>query len=60
MSENFIDQLSLQDFLNESSKESKITKAKPFNRLIAHSKNFFIVSGYGSITPGYQLSLIHI
>tara|TARA_B100001741_G_scaffold236622_1_gene197581 strand:+ start:3073 stop:3987 length:915 start_codon:yes stop_codon:yes gene_type:complete len=55
MSENFIDQLSFQDFLNESSKESKITKAKPFNRLIAHSKNFFIVSGYGSFTPGYQI-----
>ncbi len=55
MSENFVDQLSFKDFLNESSKESKITKAKAFNRLIAHSKNFFIVSGYGAFTPGYQI-----
>lgn len=55
MSEDFIDQLSFQDFLNESSKESKIKKAKPFNRLIAHSKNYFIVSGYGAFTPGYQI-----
>ena len=55
MSENFIDQLSFQDFLKESIKENKITKAKPFNRLIAHSKNFFIVSGYGAFTPGYQI-----
>ena len=55
MTENFIDQLSFKDFLKESSKEKKITKAKPFNRLIAHSKNYFIVSGYGAFTPGYQI-----
>ena len=55
MSENFIDQLSFKDFLKESSKEKTITKAKPFNRLIAHSKNYFIVSGYGAFTPGYQI-----
>ncbi len=55
MSENFVDQLSFKDFLKESSKESIIAKAKPFNRLIAHSKNYFIVSGYGAFTPGYQI-----
>ena len=28
---------------------------KEFNRLVAHSKNFFIISGYGAFTPGYLL-----
>ena len=30
-------------------------KIKPFNRLVAHTKNFFIISGYGAFTPGYLL-----
>ena len=49
------DQLSWSEFLKESQKEKKISKAKPFNRLIAHSKNLFIVAGYGSFTDGYVL-----
>ena len=49
------DQLSWNEFDKESSKEKIITEVKPFNRLIAHSKNFFIVAGYGSFTQGYVL-----
>lgn len=52
---NLKDQLSWQEFLKESSKEKIISEVKPFNRLIAHSKNFFIVAGYGSFTKGYVL-----
>lgn len=55
MSEDFVDQLSFKDFLKNSLNENVITKVKPFNRLIAHSKNFFIISGYGAFTPGYQI-----
>ena len=49
------DQLSWTEFLKESSKEKKITEVKPFNRLIAHTKNLFIISGYGAFTKGYFL-----
>lgn len=49
------DQLSWSEFLKESSKEPVISEVKAFNRLIAHSKNFFIVAGYGSFTKGYVL-----
>lgn len=49
------DQLSWSEFLKESKKESFISEVKPFNRLIAHSKNLFIVAGYGSFTKGYVL-----
>ena len=49
------DQLSWEEFLKESAKEKIISEVKPFNRLIAHSKNFFIVAGYGSFTDGYVL-----
>jgi hypothetical protein len=49
------DQLSWNEFDKESRKEKIITEVKPFNRLIAHSKNFFIVAGYGSFTQGYVL-----
>ena len=50
------DQLSWEKFY----KESKIRKSFPkkineFNRLVAHTKNFFIISGYGAFTPGYLL-----
>lgn len=51
----FKDQLSWSEFLKESSKEKIIKDVKPFNRLIAHSKNFFIVAGYGAFTKGYVL-----
>tara|TARA_B100000941_G_C28438320_1_gene518234 strand:+ start:35 stop:952 length:918 start_codon:yes stop_codon:yes gene_type:complete len=49
------DQLSWTEFLKESIKEKKISEVKPFNRLIAHSKNLFIISGYGAFTRGYFL-----
>ena len=49
------DQLSWTEFLKESSKEPFISEVKPFNRLIGHSKNLFIVAGYGSFTKGYVL-----
>ena len=49
------DQLSWTEFLKESNKEKKISEVKPFNRLIAHTKNLFIISGYGAFTKGYFL-----
>ena len=49
------DQLSWTEFLKESSKEKKISEVKPFNRLIAHTRNLFIISGYGAFTKGYFL-----
>ena len=49
------DQLSWTEFLKESSKEEIIREVKPFNRLIAHTKNLFIISGYGAFTEGYFL-----
>ena len=52
---NVKDQLSWDEFLKESSKERIISVVKPFNRLIAHTKNFFIIGGYGSFTKGYVL-----
>ena len=55
MSEKFIDQLSWENFFNESQKEKHIAKVKPFNRLIAHSKNYFLIGGYGAFTPGYLI-----
>jgi diadenosine tetraphosphate (Ap4A) HIT family hydrolase len=30
-------------------------KINEFNRLVAHTKNFFIISGYGAFTSGYLL-----
>tara|TARA_A100001037_G_scaffold303988_1_gene339447 strand:+ start:4288 stop:5199 length:912 start_codon:yes stop_codon:yes gene_type:complete len=49
------DQLSWKKFIKESSKEKIIKEVKPYNRLIAHTKNFFVISGYGSFTEGYVL-----
>ncbi len=50
------DQLSWDDFYKESKNRSSLpTKIKEFNRLVAHTKNFFIISGYGAFTPGYLL-----
>ena len=49
------DQLSWDKFYAESTKEKEIKEVKRFNRLIAHSKNFFVISGYGAFTPGYLL-----
>jgi hypothetical protein len=50
------DQLSWEQFKIQSSKEKKpIKKISEFNRLIAHSENFFLISGYGAFTDGYIL-----
>jgi len=49
------DQLSWNEFLKQSSGLSTISEVKPFNRLIAHSKNLFIVAGYGAFTKGYMI-----
>lgn len=50
------DQLSWTSFYDEAKNRVQTpNKVKEFNRLIAHSKNFFIVAGYGAFTPGYVL-----
>lgn len=49
------DQLSWNEFLKNSQEGQIISKIQPFNRLIAHTKNLFIVAGYGSFTDGYVL-----
>ncbi len=49
------DQLSWEEFIKNSPKNKKITKVKSFNRLIAHSKNLFVISGYGAFTKGYLI-----
>lgn len=49
------DQLSWEDFQKYSFKNKKVTQIKPFNRLIAHSKKLFVISGYGAFTGGYLI-----
>ena len=49
------DQLSWEEFYMKSVVNKKINKIEPFNRLIAHSKNFFLIAGYGAFTPGYLI-----
>ena len=49
------DQLSWNDFIKISKEEKVIKKVKPFNRLIGHTKNLFIIAGYGSFVEGYVL-----
>ena len=50
------DQLSWEEFYNESKDRTSLpNKINEFNRLVAHTKNFFIISGYGAFTPGYLL-----
>ncbi len=51
-----IDQLSWSEFFKNSKNRKKIPKkVERYNRLIAYSKNFFVISGYGAFTPGYML-----
>lgn len=51
-----IDQLSWEQFKKNSEKQKKpIKKISEFNRLIASSENFFLISGYGAFTDGYIL-----
>tara|TARA_B100000787_G_scaffold65831_1_gene48278 strand:+ start:5782 stop:6696 length:915 start_codon:yes stop_codon:yes gene_type:complete len=50
------DQLSWEEFFKESQNRSSVPKKiNEFNRLVAHTKNFFVISGYGAFTPGYLL-----
>jgi diadenosine tetraphosphate (Ap4A) HIT family hydrolase len=50
------DQLSWEEFYNECKERTSLpNKINEFNRLVAHTKNFFIISGYGAFTPGYLL-----
>ena len=49
------DQLSWSNFYEQSTKDKNVKEVKQFNRLIAHSTNFFIISAYGAFTPGYVL-----
>ena len=50
------DQLSWEEFYNECKDRASLpNKINEFNRLVAHTKNFFIISGYGAFTPGYLL-----
>ncbi len=50
------DQLSWNEFYKESKDRPSIPKKiNEFNRLVAHTKNFFVISGYGAFTPGYLL-----
>lgn len=51
-----LDQLSWEMFYNQSVIGPKFPKKiTAFNRLIAHTKNFFVISGYGAFTPGYMI-----
>lgn len=50
------DQLSWDEFYKESKNRTSVpNKISEFNRLVAHTKNFFVISGYGAFTPGYLL-----
>ncbi len=50
------DQLSWDKFYNECKDRTSIpSKINEFNRLVAHTKNFFVISAYGAFTPGYLL-----
>ncbi len=55
-SKSNIDQLSWEKFYHESKNGPDFPKKiSAFNRLIAHTKNFFVISGYGAFTPGYMI-----
>ena len=49
------DQLSWNEFLKYSRKDQIISEVKPFNRLVAHSKNLFIVAGYRPLQKAIYL-----
>ena len=54
--EHIKDQLSWQEFYSGSKNVKRpIEKISEFNRLITHSKNFFLISGYGAFSEGYTL-----
>ncbi|MDA9150899.1 hypothetical protein N9N75_04390 [Candidatus Pelagibacter sp.] len=41
--------------MKKTPKNKKIKKISEFNRLIAHTKNLFVISGYGAFTKGYLI-----
>ncbi len=47
------DQLSWDKFFEFSKNVNFPSEVKDFNRLIAHTNNYFAISGYGAFTPGY-------
>jgi len=51
---NKFDQLSWNEF-HKHFKNTKIKKVLPFNRMITHTKNFFLIAGYGAFTKGYVI-----
>ena len=54
--EKLKDQLSWEEFKKHSEGRKTVpNKISEFNRLVAHSENFFIISGYGAFTKGYLL-----
>lgn len=57
MSSPILDVLSWEEF-NKFSNERKVYPPREidlFNRLIAHTKNFFLISAYGAFTQGYVM-----
>jgi len=54
---NIQDALSWINFLNESKKRNIYPpkKVELFNRLIAHTKNFFVIAALGAFNPGYLM-----
>ena len=57
MSNDITDVLSWDEFLKHS--KARVIyppkKVELFNRLIGHTKNFFLISAYGAFTPGYSI-----
>ena len=57
MSIDITDVLSWDEFLKHS--KARVIyppkKVELFNRLIGHTKNFFLISAYGAFTPGYVM-----
>ena len=57
MSNDITDVLSWDEFLKHS--KARVIyppkKVELFNRLIGHTKNFFLISAYGAFTPGYVM-----
>ena len=58
MSEKLVtDQLSWNKFFHESSKRKNYPPKNMnlFNRLVAHTNNFFVIAAIGAFTPGYLM-----
>jgi len=57
MSSSVSDVLSWEEFYKFSTKRKEYPPKQIdlFNRLIGHTKNFFLISAYGAFTPGYVM-----